>query len=274
MSLITSCPACATRFRTVADQLRVADGWVRCGRCHEVFNASRQLTQSQGVPPTVHQAPTESPAPATSSQAQADTPLAMHDTPSPAPPIEHQPAGAQQVTASDDLSFLRRPSAISHQHSLQARVLLSMVIVMLLLGLTAQIVLHERNRLLAIEPQLKPWLLAFCAPLNCKLTSLQQANSIIIEGASFTKITDNSYRLNFTVKNRSELTLAAPAIELTLTDASDQPVLRRVFSSAELDHTVVTLGPSSEWTSSLALLINLPVATPPIVGYRLYVFYA
>jgi predicted Zn finger-like uncharacterized protein len=39
MTLATRCPACGTVFRMVQDQLRVSDGWVRCGRCAEVFNA-------------------------------------------------------------------------------------------------------------------------------------------------------------------------------------------------------------------------------------------
>ncbi|MBP7453787.1 MAG: zinc-ribbon domain-containing protein, partial [Ottowia sp.] len=40
MSLITRCPTCATLFKVVADQLRVSGGWVRCGHCQEVFDAS------------------------------------------------------------------------------------------------------------------------------------------------------------------------------------------------------------------------------------------
>ncbi|MEO7953600.1 MAG: zinc-ribbon domain-containing protein, partial [Polaromonas sp.] len=43
MSLITRCPACGTMFKVVADQLKIAQGWVRCGQCGEVFDASGQL---------------------------------------------------------------------------------------------------------------------------------------------------------------------------------------------------------------------------------------
>lgn len=43
MSLITRCPACTTMFKVVADQLKVAQGWVRCGHCGEVFDASLHL---------------------------------------------------------------------------------------------------------------------------------------------------------------------------------------------------------------------------------------
>ncbi|MDP3083252.1 MAG: zinc-ribbon domain-containing protein, partial [Rubrivivax sp.] len=43
MSLATRCPACGTVFRVVQDQLRVSEGWVRCGRCSDVFNAVESL---------------------------------------------------------------------------------------------------------------------------------------------------------------------------------------------------------------------------------------
>ena len=43
MSLITRCPNCSTLFKVVADQLRVSGGWVRCGHCQELFDASLHL---------------------------------------------------------------------------------------------------------------------------------------------------------------------------------------------------------------------------------------
>lgn len=43
MSLATSCPSCGTVFRVVQDQLKVSEGWVRCGHCQEVFNALEGL---------------------------------------------------------------------------------------------------------------------------------------------------------------------------------------------------------------------------------------
>jgi predicted Zn finger-like uncharacterized protein len=43
MSLITRCPACATQFKVAPDQLKLSDGWVRCGHCSDVFDANRYL---------------------------------------------------------------------------------------------------------------------------------------------------------------------------------------------------------------------------------------
>lgn len=51
MTLATRCPACHTTFKVVKDQLRLADGWVRCGRCDEVFLAADALALSQQPAP-------------------------------------------------------------------------------------------------------------------------------------------------------------------------------------------------------------------------------
>jgi predicted Zn finger-like uncharacterized protein len=42
-ALAARCTACGTVFRVVPDQLRVSGGWVRCGRCAQVFNALENL---------------------------------------------------------------------------------------------------------------------------------------------------------------------------------------------------------------------------------------
>src|SRR5206468_1007134 len=39
-----------TTFKVVRDQLRISDGWVRCGRCSEVFDATVDLHDTATVP--------------------------------------------------------------------------------------------------------------------------------------------------------------------------------------------------------------------------------
>ena len=51
VSLATRCPSCGTVFRVVLDQLRISEGWVRCGRCNAVFDAAEVLFDiDQGTP--------------------------------------------------------------------------------------------------------------------------------------------------------------------------------------------------------------------------------
>jgi predicted Zn finger-like uncharacterized protein len=44
MALAAVCPQCSTRFRVVADQLKLRNGWVRCGSCGFAFNAVERLS--------------------------------------------------------------------------------------------------------------------------------------------------------------------------------------------------------------------------------------
>jgi predicted Zn finger-like uncharacterized protein len=50
MSLITRCPACGTMFKVVPDQLKISEGWVRCGHCADVFEATAHLQADVGPP--------------------------------------------------------------------------------------------------------------------------------------------------------------------------------------------------------------------------------
>ena len=43
MNLATRCASCGTVFRVAREQLRVSEGWVRCGRCDAVFDAAEVL---------------------------------------------------------------------------------------------------------------------------------------------------------------------------------------------------------------------------------------
>ncbi|MDQ0015819.1 putative Zn finger-like uncharacterized protein [Variovorax boronicumulans] len=88
MSLVTRCPACTTTFKVVRDQLRISDGWVRCGRCSHVFDATLDLHESSdgapaGAPPAPSPAAAYSPSLVEpSSGHQADAPPAAAQAPS------------------------------------------------------------------------------------------------------------------------------------------------------------------------------------------------
>ena len=57
MSLITRCPACHTSFKVVRDQLRISEGWVRCGQCQQIFDANATLFDEDQPLAPPHQKP-------------------------------------------------------------------------------------------------------------------------------------------------------------------------------------------------------------------------
>ena len=104
MSLATRCTACGTIFRVVQDQLKVSEGWVRCGRCEEVFNALEGLFDLE------REAPPRRPAgPPVAFGAPSGGEFVASELP-PAPAGAH---GALPATDEDDAiesRFLARPS--------------------------------------------------------------------------------------------------------------------------------------------------------------------
>src|SRR5690606_6155217 len=90
MSLATRCTHCGTIFKIVEDQLKVSEGWVRCGRCQEVFNALPTLFDMENeAPPPRRAAPPVAPAepspPPASPEPPAKAPQQAVVTPPPAP---------------------------------------------------------------------------------------------------------------------------------------------------------------------------------------------
>jgi predicted Zn finger-like uncharacterized protein len=63
MSLATRCTACGTIFRVVQEQLKTSEGWVRCGRCDDVFNAIEGLFDLERDAPPDWTPPPETAAP-------------------------------------------------------------------------------------------------------------------------------------------------------------------------------------------------------------------
>src|SRR5882762_6427322 len=62
--MFTVCPKCALTLVVTAEDLRVAQGYVRCGRCSSVFNALARLAEERQTPE--ESAETAPPAPADS----------------------------------------------------------------------------------------------------------------------------------------------------------------------------------------------------------------
>lgn len=48
MSLITRCPSCLTSFQVTQSQLVQASGWVRCGRCDQIFDGATHVIENTG----------------------------------------------------------------------------------------------------------------------------------------------------------------------------------------------------------------------------------
>jgi hypothetical protein len=139
--------------------------------------------------------------------------------------------------------------------------------------LVLQWAFHGRDRLAATHPQLRPWLERLCEPLACRVAAPRQIEAIVIDASTFNRLRTDAYRLSFTLKNQGPMEVAMPAIELTLTDTQDQPVVRRVLLPPDLGAATGVIAAGSEWSATLALSVAANGSTGRIAGYRLLAFY-
>lgn len=100
MSQVTRCPACATMFKVAADQLKVAQGWVRCGQCGEVFEASLHLVpggtgEAVALPSALRGLADEPALPLEPNEAPAGVPLPGETT-----AIPPHPASSETIASS------------------------------------------------------------------------------------------------------------------------------------------------------------------------------
>jgi hypothetical protein len=132
---------------------------------------------------------------------------------------------------------------------------------------------RERDKMAAMFPALKPALVSVCGVLACRVSPLQGIEHLAIDSATFHQVGLETFELRFVIKNNSRHALALPAIELTLTDLADQPVMRRTFTPAELGVAPETLASAGEWSATAYLRIRAEAAGARAQGYRLLIFY-
>jgi len=356
MSLTTSCPSCGTMFRVVPDQLKISEGWVRCGHCSEVFDATAHLAEEILLEAEPEPAPQAAQAPsigasnpdgirgweptATAGLTQPGSlpgapPVALPTGPAPlAPQIaalreqaerEQRPSGpdSQALEALDldepfvfrrsdfverdpvpsvlppagpsvadsrlgldddekdgafrapppDVSFVRQARRKAFWRRPLVRVFMLLVLLLLAAVLAGQWAYHERDRLALAQPALRPALQMLCDQLHCTLGPPRQIEAVAIDSSGFNKLRSDAYRLSFTLKNSATVPVAAPAMELTLTDAQDQPLLRRVLTPAELGAPDNVIPASSDWSGAVGIVVPSSSGGPRIAGYRLLAFY-
>ena len=335
MSMITSCPACGTMFRVVPDQLKISEGWVRCGHCAEVFDAAANLSDESILvePPLAEHATRPADLPATVPQDLSTQPAPLplrRAEPEPQPPA---PAPEGSIDSSSflesqslepsplDTPFVFRPSDLARKggessvlpsslevdsevpsslrddddddeprHALpnvsfvrQARrrdfwrrpamrILLALASLGLAALLLGQLAYHDRDRLAQAQPALRPWLGILCDAVGCTIGPPRQIEAIVIESSGFNRVSDDTYRLSFTLRNTAPVQVAMPSLELTITDGQDQTVARRVITPLEIGATGGVIAAGGDWARTVGLAVDAP-ENARVAGYRLLAFY-
>lgn len=176
----------------------------------------------------------------------------------------------QAAQGEDEPSFVRAARRKAFWRKPAVRGALALVGVLLCCTWALQMVVHQRHYIAAAQPQWRPLLQALCAPLECVVGPHRDMAAVVVESSSFNRVQGDVYQFAVTLKSRADVPLEAPAVELTLTDVSDQPVLRRVFLPQDF-RAPDQLPAQGEWSASL--LARLALGNTTVAGYRVLAFY-
>lgn len=147
--------------------------------------------------------------------------------------------------------------------------------VILLIGAVLQGAYAFRNQLAAWFPQTKPVLAQLCQVAGCQVRLPAQIDMVTIESNELQALAadKNTFLLTLLLRNHSAVAQAWPSIELTLNDADETALARRVLQPRDY------LPPTQDVTRGFAanseqpLKLSFELAQLKASGYRVYLFY-
>ncbi len=251
MSLITRCQVCATAFRVQRSQLGARGGKVRCGKCGTVFDGVAGLVE-EGSGLLLEPSPQ----------------LGLFDPSRRAA----QPGGLED----DDGSlpeFLSKPEPRAG-----SPLLWGFLALLAAAALAGQAAYRYRTEIAVQAPGAREALVAACRLLRCEVPLPRRPDLMSIESSDLQTDprSESMIVLNAVLRNRAPFPQEYPALELTLTDEADRPVLRRVLVPADyLDpaRRVSLSGQGLAPSAEASFRINFDAGRTRATGYRLYLFF-
>ena len=123
--------------------------------------------------------------------------------------------------------------------------------VLLAMLIAVQLAVIYRAELLASAPQTRNALLQLCAVFGCTVGWPTQVDQLAVIGSELQTIPGTDVlELTAVIRNRAAFRQALPAVEVTLTDALNRPIARKVFTPA--DYLAAAGEPSSRIDDGLA----------------------
>lgn len=211
-----------------------------------------------------------------------DAAAGADDGPRPMPPIP-QPAAkgtvlgrsrSKRKDGSDTPAFLKRAKRQAQWRHPAVRATLSLTALALLALLGLQASIAFRDWIVAYRPDARPIVTRLCQVAGCEVQALRRIDQLSVDSVTLVRRpsagdADHAYRMTVGIHNGAAVELAAPHLELSLTDADGQIVSRRVLAPADLALAAATLPAQA----NAAVQAQLLTSGPRVAGYTVELFY-
>jgi hypothetical protein len=180
-----------------------------------------------------------------------------------------EPAGGPAPDSLDMPEFMRRAQRQARWNRPVVKVALGLVSVLLAVLLSLQVMLHFRDALSALHPPLRSTLTALCGVTGCEIKPWKRIDALSIDSTSLNPMGSGGYKLSLALRNKTAVDVAAPSVELSLTDANGAPLARRVIGPEAMSPALTQVGAESEQTLSLVFTTG----GQRVSGYSVNIFY-
>lgn len=155
------------------------------------------------------------------------------------------------------------------------RVVLGLSSSVLLLAALGQATYAWRDQLAARLPESKPWLQRACAALGCQIQHPAQINAVAIEADELQVLpgTKGMVALSMLLNNSSSTVQSWPYLELSLNDAQDKVLARRIFTPRDYLANAQEEAQGFTARGEYPVKLYLDLTQVKASKYRVYLFY-
>jgi predicted Zn finger-like uncharacterized protein len=259
----TTCPSCGTSFRVTPQQLAARQGQVRCGHCNVLFNGLETVAMADKVAPQMEFESEWGDLVPNEPAAHNSNPEAELRLNSPPP----------QPLDDGDAPVLYHPDFSPGRGGNSTLWLTGSALLLVLL--LAQGTIYFRDIIAREMPGFKPFLSAYCDVLGCRITMPRDADLITIESSDLKQFPDRPNEIAFAalLRNRAAYAQEFPALELTLTDAAGQAMVKRFIQPPDYITDKARIGRGIAPLEEVNVALRVETKEVVAVGYRLVIFY-
>lgn len=145
--------------------------------------------------------------------------------------------------------------------------------VLLVVLFAVQFFASSRDVLAARYPALRPLAASLCAAFDCRVKLPTQIDTLSIETGELQTLGDGAFTYATLLRNQGALVQAWPSLELTLHDANDKPLVRRVFTPQEYLPTGARPATGFAAHTEQAVKLSFQLSQLKPSGYHIAIFY-
>jgi len=230
----THCPQCGTQFRLTETQINIADGYVRCGICEEIFNVYEVVNKTSLEDDHQQSLPG-------SCDADKQPPdIAINVD------IEASETAVSDESQKDTFDFFDKDSSAlmeyvvpeefreSHSHSTASTVLWGIGFLLLTATLLIEYVWFNRDQFIQV-PEFQAEIEKLCQAFECKKLSIRDPSKIELIARNIYSHPNekDALMIDVTMRNNANFSQPYPVMQINFSDIRGGTVAARRFLSTE-----------------------------------------